>query len=88
MPQKVSDLGSARASHAGFGALAKTILDKNKVRDDEASSPAREGACAPRKLKCFVRLGHVARAVLKAGEFFQEREGNFADRTVALLRDD
>ena len=39
-------------------------------------------------LKRFFRLGHVARAVFKAGEFFQEGERNFTDRTVALFCND
>jgi hypothetical protein len=42
-----SALGSASASRARCGALAATLSGKEKVRDGEAPSPAREGACAP-----------------------------------------
>ena len=38
-------------------------------------------------LKRFFRLAHIARASFKAGEFLQERQRNFAHRTIALFRD-
>jgi hypothetical protein len=53
-----ADLGRARASRAGKGALALANLSSStdtgsafpqrKVRFGEAPKPAREGACAPR----------------------------------------
>src|SRR5437763_12313068 len=38
-------------------------------------------------LKRLLWLAHVPCAIFEAGEFFQEGEGNFADRSVALFRD-
>src|SRR5438105_14385351 len=38
-------------------------------------------------LKRFFRLAHIARPSFEAGEFLQERQRNFADRTIALFRD-
>ena len=42
--------GSARASRAGFGALAETIFwhASGKVRDREGAIVSTRGACAPR----------------------------------------
>ncbi|MFN2541386.1 MAG: hypothetical protein ABR514_04340 [Chthoniobacterales bacterium] len=34
-------------------------------------------------LKRFFRLGYVAGAIFEAGEFLEEGDGDFADRTVA-----
>jgi hypothetical protein len=42
--------GSARASRAGFGAIAETIFlpFPGKVRDREVAIASTRGACAPR----------------------------------------
>jgi len=40
--------GSARASRAGFGTLAKTVFVRSKeVRDGEGAIASTRGACAP-----------------------------------------
>jgi hypothetical protein len=49
---RVKLLGSARASRAGFGALAKTGFARfhtarEKVRDGEVTIASTRGACAP-----------------------------------------
>src|SRR5207237_1914229 len=43
---------------------------------------------SPESLECLFRLPHIAGAILEAGEFFQEGEGNFADGTISLFGDD
>ena len=78
---KSSDLGS----HAPRVLVdAPQDICSGKVRDDEASSPAREARAPPEA----ARLAHVARAIFEAGEFLQEGQRDFADRPVALLGND
>src|SRR2546430_4970872 len=43
-------------------------------------------ACATQELKRFVWVAHVASPSFEAGEFLQERQRNFPDRTIALFR--
>src|SRR5687767_12914733 len=77
------DLASARASRAGFGAIAKAIFRAEQVRDGGAPSPTRVRSPD----LCLHRLRNVSGAVFETGELLQERQRHFTDGAVALLGD-
>src|SRR5438874_12130281 len=92
MRQRV--LGSARVSRFGFGVAPKQSFRTAKfdvydiAREEFATGRTCSPACDTRAstLKRFFRLAHIARASFKARELFQKSQRDFADRPIALFR--
>src|ERR1700757_674780 len=76
LPINVIPICYLKGSPAGFLGPSRT---GGYARNDEARF-------APSK--SFLRVLYIARAIFEPGKFFQEGEGNFTHRSVALFGND
>src|SRR5437870_368545 len=83
------DLGSIRWARWQSRWSASVRFKRARRRSGERARHRRQARNQRREvaLKRLFGLGHVAGTIFETGEFFEERERDFADGTVALFCD-